>query len=77
MVVMTAEEKERWLLKRLAAEHSEPTEALWQLARFYAGSSQHERTLDYLRQAVAHMDNPEANAEGILAIGQLMEQAQD
>jgi len=77
LVEMSADEMERTLLKRLEEEKSQPTEALWQLARFYQQRKQHEKGLACLRQALAHMPDLERKANCVLAMGQMMEAVQD
>jgi tetratricopeptide (TPR) repeat protein len=77
LVEMSAAEMEHLLLKRLHEEKDNPTEALWQLARFYSQTTQPEKALEYLRRALEHMEGPEAKAEGVLALGQMMEQMGD
>jgi tetratricopeptide (TPR) repeat protein len=77
LVEMSAEEMERTLLKRLEAEKSQPIDALWQLARFYQQRKDHEKGLNCLRQALAHMPDVESKAHCVLGMGQLMEAVQD
>jgi len=77
LVEMSAEEMEKTLLKRLEEEKADPTEALWQLARFYQQSKQPEKGLACLRQVSARMPDVEAKARCILAMGQTMEAVQD
>ena len=50
------------LLRKLEEEKSQPTEALWQLARFYQQSKQPEKGLACLRKVLAHMPDVEEKA---------------
>lgn len=74
---MSAEELEKVLLKRLEDEKTKPTDALWQLARLYQQSKQPEKGLACLRQMLEHMPDVEQKANCVLAMGQMMEAAQD
>src|SRR5207247_10149310 len=49
LIEMSAVEMEKTLLKRLEDEKSQPTEALWQLARFYGDGKQHEKAIECFR----------------------------
>lgn len=49
LVAVSAEETERALLKRLAAEKDQATEALWHLVRFCQQSKQFDKGLSCLR----------------------------
>src|SRR6266550_8928668 len=77
LVEMSVAEMEKTLLKRLEDEKSQPTEALWQLARFYQQSKQIEKGVACLRQMLAHVPDAEKKAGCILAMGQMMESAND
>src|SRR5262245_49872838 len=77
LVEMSAEEIERTLLKRLEEEKSEPTKALWQLARIYQQCKQPEKGLTCLQQALVHMPDVETKARCVLGMGQMMEAVQD
>ncbi len=77
LVGMSAEEMERTLLKQLEKQQSDPTDALWQLARFYQQCKDHEKGLACLRQAMAHMPDLETKAHCVLGMGQMMEAVQD
>lgn len=77
LVAMSAEEMERTLLKRLEEEKSQPTEALWQLAKFYQQIKQPEKGLACLRQVLARIPDVEKKAHCVLAMGQMMEAVQD
>ena len=77
LIEMSAAEMEKTLLKRVEAEKAQPTEALWQLARFYQQSKQTEKGVTCLRQILAEMCEPENKAGCVLAMGQMMESAND
>jgi tetratricopeptide (TPR) repeat protein len=77
LVELSAEEMEKTLLKRLDDEQSQPAGVLWQLARFYQQSKQIEKSLACLRQLLAKTPGAEGKAHFVLAMGQLMESAQD
>ena len=77
LIEMSAAEMEKTLLKRVEDEKERPTEALWQLARFYQQSKQIEKGLTCLRQILAEMGDPEKKAGCVLAMGQMMESAND
>jgi tetratricopeptide (TPR) repeat protein len=77
LVELSAEEAEKILLRRVEQEKADPTDALWQLARFYQQRKDHEKGLDCLRQAMAHMPDVEAKAHCVLGMGQMMEAVQD
>ncbi|HSS96375.1 MAG TPA: tetratricopeptide repeat protein [Terriglobales bacterium] len=73
---MSAAEMEKALLKRVEDE-KESTEALWRLARWYQHSKQIEKGVSCLRQILAQMPDPENKAGCVLAMGQMMETAED
>src|SRR5260221_2334816 len=77
LIEMSAAEVEKSLLKRVEDEKAEATEALWQLARFYQQSKQIEKGLTCVRQISALMPDLEKKAGCVLAMGQMMESAQD
>ena len=77
LVEMSAEEMEKTLLKRLAEEKHQPVNALWQLARFYQQSKQSQKGLSCLQQLLEQMSDPEAKANCVLAMGQMMESVGD
>jgi tetratricopeptide (TPR) repeat protein len=77
LVELSAEEAEKVLLKRLEVEKTHPTEALWQLARFYQRSKQIEKGLECLRRVMAGMPDAEEKAGCALGMGQMMESAGD
>ena len=77
LIEMSAAEMEKTLLKRVEDEKAEPTEALWQLARWYQQSKQIEKGLACLRQVLARLPGAEEKAGCVLAMGQHMETAQD
>src|SRR5258708_18473393 len=77
LIEMSAAEMEKTLLKRVEDEKAEPTEALWQLGRFYQQSKQIEKGLTCVRQILALMPDLEKKAGCVLAMGQMMESAQD
>ena len=77
LVEMSAEEVEGLLLKRLEEEKDSPTDALWELSRFYQQTSQPDKGLACLRQVLARMPDAESKAGCVLAMGQMMESARD
>jgi tetratricopeptide (TPR) repeat protein len=77
LVEMSSREMETALLKRLEDEKCQPTEALWQLARFYQQSKQPEKGLACLRQVLTHLPDVERKSYCILAMGQMMEAGHD
>ena len=77
LVELSAQEAEKMLLQKLEEEKNEPTDALWQLARFYQQVKQHEKGLACLREALAHMPDVETKAQCVLGMGQMMEAVQD
>jgi tetratricopeptide (TPR) repeat protein len=77
LVEMSAEEVEKALLKRLEDAKSPPTEALWQLARFYQQSKQIEKGLECLRRVMTGISDVEKKANCVLGMGQMMESAGD
>lgn len=76
-VELSAAEAEKILLKRLEDEKAEPTDALWQLARFYGDCKQHGRAIDCLKKVMARYPDLERKANCVLAMGATMEQARD
>jgi len=77
LVQLSAAEAEKILLKRLEGQGAEPTDALWQLARFYSHCKDHEKALGYLRELLARLPDLESKANCVLAMGQTMERVQD
>src|SRR5690348_14366751 len=77
LVELSAAEAEKILLKRLEDQRAEPTDALWQLARFYSHGKDHEKALGYLRELLARLPDLESKANCVLAMGQTMERVQD
>ncbi|MDB6035521.1 MAG: peptidase and chymotrypsin/Hap [Verrucomicrobiales bacterium] len=75
--LVSAEETERLLLKRLKDETAAPHDALWELAKFYSHTKQHEKALDCLRRIMASLPDAERKAACVLAMGQTMEQVAD
>jgi tetratricopeptide (TPR) repeat protein len=71
---LSFEEIEQMLLQRLQEERKDPTEALWELARFYSHSKQHEKAIQRLRELMQRKSDPEDRASYVLAMGQTMEQ---
>lgn len=74
---ISPEEAERTLLSQLDDPTVDRVEALWDLARFYSTRDQQDRTMDYLRQVLERLEDPEAKASCVLAMGQTMEQKND
>jgi tetratricopeptide (TPR) repeat protein len=77
IVELSPEEAELNLLNKLSAAKDDPKDALWQLARFYSQTKQHELALDYLRQVMDLQADMDSKAASVLAMGQTMEQAGD
>lgn len=77
VVELSPEEAELMLLNKLSAAKDDPEDALWQLARFYSQTKQHELALDYLRQVMDLQGDTDSKAASVLAMGQTMEQAGD
>src|SRR5882672_3849928 len=77
VVELSPEEAELMLLNKLNGAKDDPKDALWQLARFYSQTKQHELALDYLRQVVDLQADTDSKAASVLAMGQTMEQAGD
>ncbi len=77
MVELTAAEAEKLLLAKLAEAKDDPTDALWDLGRFYSHRKQHEKALECLRQLMARLPDAERKAACVLAMGQTMEQVRD
>jgi len=77
LVELSFAEIEELLLRRLAEEKDKPADALWQLARFYSHSKQHEQALARLREWIQLAPDAESKAGCILAMGQTMEQVND
>ena len=70
-------EAEEVLLNNVRAGKGHPIDALWQLARFYSHSQQHEKALEYLRKVLELQPDPEDKAATVMAMGQAMEQVED
>jgi tetratricopeptide (TPR) repeat protein len=77
VVELSHAETEEFLLNKLREAGGEPKDALWQLARFYSHSKQHEPALEYLRRVLALEVDTDSKAACVLAMGQTMEQAGD
>ena len=77
LIELSAEEMEKTLLKRLEAQKAKPTDALWELARFYQQSKQAEKGLACLRRVLQQLPDAEQKAGCVLAMGQMMESAGD
>jgi tetratricopeptide (TPR) repeat protein len=77
LVELSPAETEEVLLNNLRLARGDPREAMWQLARFYSHSRQHEKALDYLRQVLARQPDTDHQAATVLAMGQTMEQVGD
>jgi tetratricopeptide (TPR) repeat protein len=77
LIEMSAAEMEKTLLDRVKQEKAQPTEALWELAKFYQQSKQIDKGISCLREIIAHLHDPEQKAGCILAMGQTMETAHD
>lgn len=77
VVQLSPQEAERFLLNKLAAAKEDPTDALWQLARFYSEQKDHLKALDCLRKLIDLFPDVERKASCVLAMGQTMEQVSD
>ena len=77
LVELSFTEAEESLLNNLRVAKDAPKEALWQLARFYSHSKDHERALEYLRRVLALESDTDHKAATVLAMGQTMEQVGD
>ena len=77
VVQLSPQEAERFLLNKLAAAKEDPTDALWQLARFYSERKDYLKALDCLRKVMALFPDVERKASCVLAMGQTMEQISD
>jgi tetratricopeptide (TPR) repeat protein len=77
LVELSFAEIEEVLLNNLRSAEKDPKDALWQLARFYSHSKQHEQALEYLRRVLALQPDTEDKAATVLAMGQTMEQVDD
>jgi len=77
LVAMSFAEMEKLLLNRLEKEKDKPADALWELARLYQQSKQHEKGLECLRRALACMPDVEEKARCVLGMGQMMEAVGD
>jgi tetratricopeptide (TPR) repeat protein len=77
LVELSAAEMERRLLAQLDALNSDKADGLWQLARFYAGTKQRDKAMEYLRQIMALQSDPENKAATSLAMGQTAEHVHD
>jgi tetratricopeptide (TPR) repeat protein len=77
LIQMSAEEMERFLLKRLEDEKAEPTDALWELARFYGDRKQHEKAIECLRKVLVRYSDLERKARCVLAMGGTIKQVED
>lgn len=77
LVELSLAEAEEVLLNQLHSAKGDPLDAMWQLARFYSHSKQHEKALDYLRRVLALQPETDHKAATVLAMGQTMEQVGD
>lgn len=77
LVELSFPEIEEVLLNNLRAPDKDPKDSLWQLARFYSQSQQHEKALHCFREVLARQPNVEDKAATVLAMGQTMEQVGD
>jgi tetratricopeptide (TPR) repeat protein len=75
--VVTFEEAERELLRRLAEGEGDFRENLWQLVRLYSFAKMHDKAMDYIHTLIQASRDNEENASLCLALGQLMEQKGD
>src|SRR5262245_53181805 len=77
LVGLSLAEAEEILLNNLHSAKGDPLDAMWELARFYSHSKQHEKALNYLRQVLNRQPDTEHKAATVLAMGQTMEQVGD
>src|SRR5689334_6961279 len=77
LIELSREETEEVLLSNLRAAKDDARDPLWQLARFYSHSKEHEKALEYLRRVLELQPDTEHKAATVLAMGQTMEQVQD
>src|SRR5262245_59277441 len=77
VVELSLSEAEKVLWRRLEVSGEDSVDAMWQLARFYSHSRQHEKALEYLRQVLALQPDTDHKAATVLAMGQTMEQVGD
>ena len=76
-VPLTAEQMEKVLLDRIAAAKGDPTQAMWDLARFYKEAGQTDKAMDHLRRLLERTDNVDVKAQIILGLGQTAEARRD
>ena len=77
LIELSLAETEEVLLNNLRSASGDLRDPMWQLARFYSQSKQHETALDYLRKVLALQPDTEHKAATVLAMGQTMEQVGD
>ena len=77
LIALSLTEAEEILLNNLHSAKGDPMDPMWQLARFYSHSKQHEKALGYLRKVLALQPDTEHKAATVLAMGQTMEQVGD
>ena len=77
LIELSLAETKEILLGRLELAKGDPRDAMWQLARFYSHSKQHEKAIDFLRRILALQPDTEHKAATVLAMGQTMEQVGD
>lgn len=72
--LMTADEAEVMLLRRLEDRGGACPDTLWDLARLYSITGRQQIALQYTQKLISRSDNLETIAEGYVAQGQLLEQ---
>jgi tetratricopeptide (TPR) repeat protein len=77
LVELSYPEIEEVLQANLRKAKDDPKDAMWELARFYSHSKQHEKALDYLRRILDLQPDTDHKAATVLAMGQTMEQVGD
>jgi tetratricopeptide (TPR) repeat protein len=73
LVEVSSQEMERLLLKKLAEAGDNPTQALWNLAKFYQQAGQQAKARARLQELIPLVPDAEGKARCLLALGQTME----
>jgi len=76
-IKLSAPELEQLLLQQLAEAETDPTNALWELARFYKLTGQHSKALARVQQLLERASDPEDKTQCVFTMGQVMEGAGD
>jgi tetratricopeptide (TPR) repeat protein len=75
--LITTEEVERRLLKNLEDRKGDPRQTLWNLAIFYGQTNRVAQAVECVERLWKDADDPEEKARRLLALGGLMEKAND